>query len=108
MKRYALILFIAVSCCLAPSVAPGQQPSGENGRKVVRRVEPKYPEIARKMNLTGTVRVVALVASDGSVTKVEPVGGSPVLLAAAEDAISKWKYVPGGESREMVEMKFTQ
>jgi len=41
------------------------------------------------------------------VKSVEPVGGSPVLLKAAEDAVSKWKFVPGPESRESVELHFT-
>ncbi len=59
------------------------------------------------MNLGGTVRVVAVVASDGEVKSVEPVGGSPVLLKAAEDAVSKWKFAPGPESRESVELHFT-
>ena len=59
------------------------------------------------MNLGGTVRVVAVVASDGEVKSVEPVGGSPVLLKAAEDAVSKWKFAPGADSRDSVELHFT-
>jgi outer membrane biosynthesis protein TonB len=51
--------------------------------------------------------VVAVVTSDGEVKSVEPVGGSPVLLKAAEDAVSKWKFAPGPESRESVELHFT-
>jgi membrane protein involved in colicin uptake len=59
------------------------------------------------MNLAGTVKVLAVVAPDGSVTRVEPVGGSPILVQAAESAIAKWKYVPGTESKEPVELHFT-
>jgi len=58
------------------------------------------------MNLSGTVRVVAVVASDGSVIKVEPMGGSPILMEAAQTAVSRWKYAPGSESRETVELHF--
>jgi TonB family protein len=67
---------------------------------------PTYPEIARKMSLGGTVRVIAIVAPDGEVKSVEPKGGSPILLRAAEDAVSKWKFASGGESRETIEVRF--
>jgi outer membrane biosynthesis protein TonB len=62
--------------------------------------------MARKMMLGGTVKVVALVAPDGNVKKVEPVGGSPLLVQAAQTAISQWKYTAGPESRETVELHF--
>jgi membrane protein involved in colicin uptake len=48
-----------------------------------------------------------MVGPDGSVKKVEPVGGSPILVQAAETAISQWKYAPGVESQESVELHFT-
>ncbi len=73
----------------------------------MRQVAPTYPEVAKRINLGGTVKVTALVGADGEVKSVEPVGGSPVLLKAAEDAVSKWKFAPGGESRETVELHFT-
>jgi TonB family protein len=87
------------------AVAQNQQTSNE-GRKLVRKVEPRYPDIARRMNLGGTVKVVATVASDGNVKKVEPLGGSPILVEAAESAVSQWKFAPGGESKETVELRF--
>ncbi len=105
--RYALILVLVLSYWLGPSgLAQSQQSSPESGRKVLRKVEPIYPQVAKRMNLAGTVKVLAVVAPDGSVTKVEPVGGSPILVQAAESAIAKWKYVPGTESKEPVELHF--
>jgi membrane protein involved in colicin uptake len=53
------------------------------------------------------VKVVALVAPDGKVKKVQPVGGSPVLVQAAEAAVSQWKFAPGAESNETIELHFT-
>jgi membrane protein involved in colicin uptake len=59
------------------------------------------------MNLAGTVKVYAIIAPDGTVKSVEPVGGSPLLVQAAQDAISRWKFVPAaGESKELVELHF--
>jgi membrane protein involved in colicin uptake len=47
-----------------------------------------------------------VVAADGDVKSVEPKGGSPILLKAAEDAVAKWKFVSGGESRVIIEVRF--
>jgi len=107
--RYVLILFIVYSTLFLGSAktALGQQASTENLRRIVRQTTPSYPELAKKMNLGGTVKVIAVVAPDGNVKSVEPVGGSPVLIKAAQDAVAKWKFVPGPESREPVELHFT-
>jgi len=107
--RYVAVVILALSYCLGSAVsAQGQQSSSnEGGRRIVRKVEPRYPEEAKRLNLGGTVKVIAVVASDGIVKKVEPVGGSPLLVQAAEGAISQWKYAPGSESRETVELHFT-
>jgi TonB family protein len=106
--RYVAVLALIVSFCFGPArSANGQQSSAVSTRKVLHKAEPAYPEIAKKMNLGGTVKVVAVVAADGAVTKVEPVGGSPVLLQAAETAVAQWKFAPGAESKEIVELRFT-
>ena len=107
--RYALILALAFFYCFGPAgSAQSQQSSNESGRKLIRKVEPRYPDVAKRMSLGGTVKLIAVVAPDGKVTKVEPVGGSPILVEAAESAITQWKFAPaGGESKETVELHFT-
>ena len=108
-KLCSLILALAFFCgCQLATPACGQQlPSIENGRKVIRKVPPVYPPEAKRMSLSGTVKVVALVGSDGSVKKIEPLGGSPLLVQAAENAISRWRFAPGPETKENVELHFT-
>jgi TonB family protein len=107
--RYALILALVFCYCPGPAAsAQSQQSSNETRRKLIKKVEPRYPDIAKRMNLGGTVKVVAVVAPDGKVTKVEAVGGSPILVEAAQSAVTQWKYAPaGGESKEPVELHFT-
>lgn len=109
MRKFLLLMFaLAFSCCFGTApAAHGQQSSADSGRKVIKRVSPEYPDMAKKMNLGGTVKVIAVVASDGNVKKVEPVGGSPLLVQAAQLAISQWKYAAGTESRESIELHFT-
>lgn len=78
----------------------------ETDRKVLTRVKPAYPEIARQMNLAGTVKVEIAVAPDGSVKAVHPLGGHPVLIQSATDAVRKWRYAPGREATLVVEFQF--
>jgi len=102
------ILFLLVSLWPGP---PGtaqnlESPNG-GGRKVVRRVEPQYPEMAKRANLSGTVKVYAVVSLDGTVKSVEPVGGSPLLVQASQNAIKLWKFAPGAaKSKELIELHF--
>jgi TonB family protein len=106
--RYVFVpflLFLTVSGLA--NLAQGQQASSDSVRRIVRQMPPAYPELAKKMNLGGTVKVVAVVMANGDVKSVEPVGGSPVLIKAAQDAVAKWKFAPGAESKEIVELHFT-
>ena len=83
-------------------------PFDEAVRTALEKVQPEIPPLAKQMRITGTVRLVAVVAPNGTVKMTEPVGGSPVLLKAAEDAVMKWKYVTGpDESKELIELHFS-
>jgi len=84
-----------------------QEEPNEANRKVVTRVAPLYPELARKMHISGIVRMEAVVPPDGSPKTIRVIGGHPVLVQAATDAIHKWKWVPvRQETTEVIEMKF--
>lgn len=88
------------------SVAFGQEPSPAK-RKMVSQVVPAYPELASRMQITGTVRVEATVGPNGKVKSTQVIGGSPVLAKAAVDAIEKWKWAPAAqESKELIELNF--
>ena len=66
-----------------------------------------YPELAKRVNASGTVRLEVEVAPNGEVKNVKPLGGHPLLIPAAEDAMRKWKYEPGKETTTaIVEFKF--
>jgi len=88
--------------------AQSQQQSADGGRPIVHKTLPAYPDIARRMQLTGTVKLVAIVAPDGGVKSVEILGGSPLLINATRDAVLKWKFAPASaESKEQIELHFT-
>jgi TonB family protein len=77
------------------------------GRKVKKRTEPRYPELARQYQLAGKVKIEATVAPDGNVLKTRVVGGSPLLAGAALEAVKQWKYEPGvKETVETIDFEF--
>ena len=76
-------------------------------RKVKSKVAPQYPEIARKLGLTGTVKLQIVISPSGSVKETKVIGGHPILVTAAEDAVKKWRFDPAsGETTQIVEVKF--
>ena len=78
----------------------------DTGRKLKSTVAPQYPELARKMNVSGAVKLELLVAPNGQVKSVRPLGGHPLLIDAAENAVRQWRYEPGAEGMEVVEIRF--
>jgi len=109
MQRHSVVMLLILALffgCHAECVA--QQDLSAGSRRIVNKVPPEYPRMARDMNLGGTVRVEALVAGNGSVRSIEIRGGHPLLAAAAVGAVSKWKWEPAvHETRETVELKFS-
>ncbi len=87
------------------TVAQGSQ--GVSPRKIVVQTSPVCPDLARRMNLQGMVRLLVTVAADGTVKSVDVLGGHPLLANAAEMAVHGWRWAPAAaESKEIVEMKF--
>jgi TonB family protein len=77
-----------------------------DARAVKSRVPPVYPEIAKRMRVTGEVRLEVTVDANGTVTDVKTVSGNRMLSIAAEDAVRKWKFEPGS-GVSMVEVALT-
>ncbi len=61
---------------------------------LVDRVEPEYPDAARRARVQGSVTMEALIGADGKVQQVTPVGGNPQLAEAAVAAVRQWRYKP--------------
>jgi len=88
---------------------PQQQPTQSSSRKPKSNPPPEYPELARKMNISGIARVLVTVAPDGNVGTVKELGGNPVLVAALVKAVKKWKYEPAEHESEIeVRYKFIE
>jgi len=104
-RRFAVGLLLLSG--LAATISPEAWGQGEIKRKTKNSVPPLYPELARRMNITGVVKVQITVAADGSVKNAKVIGGHPLLANAALDAVKKWRYETGPEeSTGIVEFRF--
>jgi len=70
--------------------------TGDMARPVLLvKVEPSYPQAARRAGLGGRVTVRAVIAEDGSVESVEVfTSTNPLFNEAAVDAVRRWRYRP--------------
>jgi TonB family protein len=101
------VFSLFVGACGAPLAGADVPAEHHAGRKVVRKVLPEYPEVARDLNIKGAVKLLVTVLPNGNVKSARPVGGNPAFVAAAMRVIEKWKFAPSPEqTTEMVEMKF--
>jgi protein TonB len=57
-------------------------------------VQPAYPVAAKITRMTGTVRLKAIINTEGRVAQLQIVEGPPLLAAAARAAVEKWRYRP--------------
>lgn len=96
--------FIALTVCILGFALLSH--ADDSGRKVKTKVSPQYPELAKKMNITGAVRLELLIGTNGQVKSVKTLGGHPLLIDAAQNAVKLWRYEPGLEAVEIVEIRF--
>jgi TonB family protein len=64
-------------------------------RKVLKRVDPYYPDVLRTRKIGGTVRLKVFVEASGRVRDVQLEGGNPILGESAMRAVKEWRYEPG-------------
>ncbi len=81
-----------------PTAAAPKAPVRVGGRirepRIINRVEPTYPTLARQARMQGDVVIDAVIGVDGRVQEMKVVSGHPLLVPAALEALSKWRYEP--------------
>lgn len=104
-----------------PSAAPPPPPPAEKPKpptpsrirvggnvqeaKILNRVQPVYPPLAKQVRVSGTVRLNAVISKDGGIQDLQVVSGHPLLVQAALQAVRQWRYAPtllNGEPVEVV------
>jgi TonB family protein len=88
---------------MAMEIKPPEPPTHAGPRKMsegvmaaalIYKVQPVYPAIPRMMHLSGTVRLRAIISTDGRIRELEVTSGNPYLQAAAVAAVRQWRYRP--------------
>lgn len=75
--------------------------------KILQKVPPVYPPLARQTRIQGTVRLHAIIGKDGFVKQLELISGHPLLVQSSLDAVKKWQYQPVLLNGEPVEVDTT-
>ena len=101
------LLFFLILATVSGSFPPAGFAQSAIDRKVKSKVSPVYPDIARKMNITGNVKLQLVVSPSGEVKETKVIGGHPILVNAAVDAVKKWRFeTASAESTGPVEFRF--
>src|ERR1700756_767892 len=90
-----------------PTATRIRQGGAVQAAKLVNKVQPVYPPLARQTRISGTVRLHALISKSGQVESLEVISGHPLLVRAAMDAVQQWRYQPTLLNGEPVEVDTT-
>jgi protein TonB len=72
---------------------------------LIKRVVPAYPQPARQVRVSGTVRLLGVIAKDGTIQRLQVLSGHPLLRQAAIDAVRQWVYRPTFLNGQPVEVE---
>jgi protein TonB len=72
---------------------------------LIRKVQPRYPALARSTGIQGSVVLRAVIGRDGKIEQVQVINGHPLLVKAAVDAVSQWLYRPYFLNDQAVEVE---
>ena len=83
------------------------QKQDHDDRKVLSKVAPVYPDLAKRMHVGGVVKVEVVVGAKGAVKSTRVLGGNPVLIESATDAVRKWKFeAASADTTEILQVTF--
>jgi TonB family protein len=84
--------------CLTPASAAASDPEH---RAIITRVPPVYPELARRMGVSGSVMVHVTILPNGTVSETHVESGHKLLAPAAEQAVHQWRFATAPDSTVM-------
>jgi TonB family protein len=74
----------------------------DSKRKIKTKTAPVYPDLARRMNVTGKVKIEVVIAPDGHVKTTRVIGGHPLLVQPCQDAVKEWKFASAPEETTQI------
>lgn len=107
-RKIRVIAMAAAGFCMGINSFAQTGTTDEGKRKVKSKVAPAYPELAKRMGVTGKVKIEVVITPDGRVKSTRVIGGHPLLVQACQDAVKEWKFAPAPEeSTQIVEFEFS-
>jgi TonB family protein len=98
---------VAAALFAGGSLVAQQSTTDPGKRKVKTKVTPVYPDLARRMDVTGKVKIEVVIAPDGHVRSTRVIGGHPLLVQPCVDAAKEWKFYPAPEeTTQVIEFDF--
>jgi TonB family protein len=102
------VVGMALSSILGTHALAQSSGAEEGKRKVKTKVAPTYPELAKRMNVVGKVKIEVIITPDGRVKSTRALGGHPLLVQSCVDAVKEWKFVAAPEeTTQVVEFEFS-
>ena len=99
---------VAISSQRSVPVPPDGNQSGKSARnlqvgQLVNLVEPVYPPEAVQQKIEGTVKLHAVIGTDGVIESLAQVSGPQILVNASMAAVRNWKYSPTRMNGQAIE-----
>ncbi len=106
--RWTRIAAPSIALLMLASTTFSQTSGTDEGkRKVKSKTAPLYPELARRMSVSGKVKIEVIITPDGRVRSTRVLGGHPLLVQACQDSVKEWKFFPAPEeTTQVVEFDF--
>lgn len=107
-SRWTQLAMSVAAVALLTSGASAQQSNTDEGkRRTKTKTTPAYPELARRMNVSGKVKIEVIITPDGHVRSSRVIGGHPLLVQACQDSVKEWKFFPAPEeTTQIIEFDF--
>jgi TonB family protein len=107
-SMWVCLLAVLATASLGIASLRAQEGDAPGSKRRVRAMgKPQYPDLAKKLNLAGVVKIEVTIGTDGKVKRTRVVGGHPVLASEAEKAAMQTEFEPGPkETSEIIEFKF--
>ncbi len=95
LQRFGALAAVSLVFGLSAAAQEPKEVSGrEQSRKIISQVKPVYPPDAKAAGVQGTVRLEAVIGTEGKVQKIRTVSGPPELIPSALEAVKQWVYEP--------------
>jgi len=106
-SRWTRFALSAGAAALLAYSCAAQANTADSKRLVKSKTTPVYPELARRMNVSGKVKIEVIITPDGHVRSSRVIGGHPLLVQTCQDAVKEWKFFPAPEeTTQIIEFEF--